>query len=197
MARVSFDPGNRVRGWQRRLENPSAALKQIGVLMVSESQRSFKEQRFGRDEWQPRRVPNVFGIIADFAQGKKSPPGRRFEDRPALRDTGRLTQSISYQLVNLNAVEVGTNLPYAVKLHAGGTVKSESINEQVQTLLAGWLKRGGKKWLPWLGWLTNPKMRGRQIEAKLPARPFVGITKETLIGVRDAIGVRIFETGAA
>jgi hypothetical protein len=79
--------------------------------MVAESQQSFRDQRFGSDAWEPRAPVNVFAIIADFHAGKKSPPQRRFESRPALRDTGRLAQSISWKLVGTDVVEVGSNLP--------------------------------------------------------------------------------------
>ena len=85
-------------GLDAALDNPQAALKQIGILMVAESQRAFKAQQFGAKKWDQRAPVNVFGIIADFTAGKTKPPNRRFDQRPALRDTGRLSSSIAYQV---------------------------------------------------------------------------------------------------
>lgn len=190
-----IEKGAKVERWEVNLDNPSAALRQVGVLMTAESQRAFKEHKLGDKVWEPRAPVNVFGIIADFAAGKKEPPARRFEQRPALRDTGRLAQSISYRLQGTSIVEVGSNLPYAGVQHAGGAVKSETITQDVRRLLYAWIKGKGRKWRGRLGWLLNKKFEGKQLEGKVPARPIVGITKQTIEDVKEVVGVKIMEAG--
>ena len=51
--RAVFDRGGKIRRMERKLDDPSSALRKVGVLMVGQSQRAFKEQRFGSDDWEP------------------------------------------------------------------------------------------------------------------------------------------------
>lgn len=190
---AEFERGAKFVRLERNLEKPDAALRQIGTLMVAESQQAFREQKHGKNPWDKRRVPNIMGIIADFHAGVRTPPARRFEARPALRDTGRLAGSIDYKLVADNVVEVGSNLPYAAVLHSGGTVESKPITEQVRTLLAEFLRGPGKAHRKSLGWILNPKFAGRTIRGKVPARPIVGITKQTIDDVLEVVAVKIME----
>lgn len=193
MARASFDKGDKVRRWEKRLDDPEPALKQIGIIMVAESQEAFRNQRFGKDAWRERRVPNVFGIIADFHKGSPKPPQRRFEKRPALHDTDRLAGSISFSIVSRDTVEAGSNLPYAGKHHRGTETESEPITAQVRRLLWAWLKGPGKQWKRALGWLLNRKFRDVRLTMQLPERRIVGITKQTMRDVKEAVGVKIME----
>lgn len=193
MSRREFDRGAKVRRVEKKLEDPKPALKKVGVLMVAESQRAFKQQSFGKSKWEPRKSPNVFGIIADFAAGKKKPPARRFESTPALRDTGRLAQSIAYALKGRDVVEVGSNLPYAGKHHRGTETESEKITPAVQRALWAWLKKKGKELRRSLGWLLNRKFTNQTLKTDLPERRLVGITKQTRKDVREAVGVEIME----
>lgn len=188
----AFDPGDKMRRWKTNLSNPHAALKQIGALMVAESQRAFKDQRFGSEEWEPRAPINVYGIIADFHAGKKSPPARRFEKRPALRDTGRLASSISFK-VSGDSVTVGSNLPYAAVHQKGGPIESMPINDQVREALWKWLKGKGKSYQRDLGWLLNKKFKDETLKGEVEARPFVGITKQLREDVKEVIGAEIME----
>ena len=190
-----FDPGDKVRRIQRNLEQPTEALTQIGALMVAESQAAFRNQRHGKSEWDARSPVNTLGIIADFHAGKKAPPARRFESRPALRDTGRLAASIAFKLATADTVEVGSTLPYAAVHHHGGVSESQPINDQVRRLLGAWLKRKGKPYRKRLGWLLNKKFAGETIKTRVPKRPIVGITQQTMEDVREAVGVRIMEAG--
>lgn len=189
---ADVDKGAKVERWERNLENPGAALRQVGAMMVSESQAAFRAQRLGDTEWDERRPINILGIIADFHEGKKDPPARRFERRPALRDTGRLASSIAFRLVGTEVVEVGSNLPYAALHHHGGTAESKPINQQVRTLLADFLRRR-KQYRKGLGWILNQKFEGKTIRQKVPARPIVGITKQTIADVQEAVAVKIME----
>ena len=191
---AEFEKGAKIERWERNLSNPQAALKQVGAMMVAESQRAFVNQKIGDKSWDARAPINVLGIIADFAAGKKTPPSRRFENRPALRDTGRLAASITFRVIGAgDVVEVGSNLPYAAVHHRGGTVESKPITEQVRTALNDFLKGKGKQYRKRLGWLLNRKFAGKTLKQKVPARPIVAITDQTIADTREAVGVRIFE----
>jgi len=187
------EKGAKIERIERQLDNPTRALKQIGAMMVAESQAAFRDQRFGGVGWPARKAPNVMGIIADFYEGKPAPPARRFEERPALRDTGRLAASIASRIVSSDTVEVGTNLPYAAALHFGGEVESKPINSAVRSALWNWLKGPGSRWKKRLGWLLNKKFAGRTLKTTVPARPFVGVTSQTMADISEAVGVRICE----
>jgi len=193
MARATFKKGAKVQRLEENLDNPMRALRQIGAIIVAESQLAFREQKHGDTPWRPRAVPNVFGIIGDFHEGKSRPPSRRFEARPALRDTGRLAASLSWRLVGKTIVEAGSNLEYAAVHMKGGKTKSKTITPNVQKLLGAWLKKQGKELRRRLGWLLNRKYRGKELEGKVPARPFVGLTRQTHKDVHEAIGVHIME----
>mgnify|MGYP005995993613 FL=1 len=194
MARATFEQGAKLKRIGNKLVDPSKALKQIGVMMVAESQASFKEQRFGRKAWRERSPINVFGIISDFAQGRRKPPARRFERRPALRDTGRLANSIAFA-VKGKVVEVGTTVPYASLHNFGGVSKSEKITLTVQQRIGKWLKKQSDDLQERLGWLLSDDAQDQQLEMRVPKRQFVGITIKTRKEIRQTIGVRIMEVG--
>lgn len=193
MVRAQFERGAKIRRMEKNLVRPTTALRQIGAIMVSESQRSFKSQGLQGDRWQGRSVPNVFGIISDFTNGAAAPPARRFQDRPALRDTGRLSGSISFQLVGDTSVDVGTNLPYAQVHQTGGEIESETITSDVQSRLSKWLKGRGKGWKDSLGWLLGARWTGEKLKSRVPERKFLGITRETEQAVQRLVGVSITE----
>lgn len=173
------------------IKEPTSIMRQIGALLVAESQEAFKKQKFGGEEWKSRGKINVMGIIADFAAGKSSPPARRFQSRPVLIDTGRLRQSITFKVKKSNEVVVGSNLPYAGVHQYGGETESEVITDAVQAALSKWLKSSGKAHKSKLGFLLSKKMRDQTIKAKLPARPFIGVTDQTIIDIADIIGVTL------
>lgn len=199
-----YQPGDKLLRIRQKLVDPTPALKQIGAVISAESQGAFKKQAFGGQKWEPRAPINVFGILADFAAGKKEPPARRFQDRPALRDTGRLGASIAWR-IDGDAVVIGTNLDYASAHQFGGEVKSATITAAMQTAMAAWIKRKGRgkteaavaraSMKRGLGWLLNKKFTGKQLVGKVPARPFVGITKQGARDIRKIIGVEILEVG--
>jgi phage gpG-like protein len=187
-----FDVGDKMRRWQANLDEPSAALEAIGAMMAADSQQAFKDQRFGGEPWPPRRVPSVMGVIADFAAGKKSPPARRFEGRPALVDTGALRRSITYE-TDGKTVSVGSNLPYADTHQTGGPTESETITKSVQDLLSKWLAKSGKPWERVFRKYTTKKWEGETIKGSVPARPFVGLTDETEADIAGVLGVHLME----
>ena len=90
-------------------------------------------------------------------------------------------------------VEVGTKVRYASVHQFGGDVESKPITKEVQRSLWRWLKGEKLERRRRLGWLLNPKFTGKTLKGSVPARPFVGITKDTRRAVRKIIGVEIME----
>ena len=201
---ATFDKGNRWRRWERHLESPQAALKQIGILMLAETQQAFRDQRLGDKEWPPRGggfgqyAVNLFGIISDFYT-RSEPLPRRFDRRPALIDTGRLRASFSHASgdgifrTGPSYVEVGTTVPYANVHQTGGKTESLPVTESVQRKLAKWLKGQNVALRRSLGWVLNRKFKGKTLEMEVPERPMIGITSQTIEDVGRMVGVHIFE----
>ena len=183
-------PGARISAIHRILRNHKPLLNQIGILMVAESQSAFKSQRWDGTPWRPRGKVNTFGILNDFAIGRTKPPSRRLQQQPALVDTGALRKSIAYRVVG-RVVKVGSALGYASLHQKGGKTKSVRVTQPIRERLAKWLKRQTKEVKGRLGWILNRRYMGMQIEGKVPARPFVGITAATRSNVKKAIGVTI------
>lgn len=188
-----LDPGDKIRRIEENLRNPRAALTQIGAIVLAEAQDAFKQQAWNGKAWKPRKVPNVFGIISDFYEGKTEPPARRFVDRPALRDTNRLASTLSWAVKNETTVEIGSNLPYASAHQFGKQVESKPITADVQSRLYEWLKKKGAQWKSKLGFLLNKKYRGQKLTTTVPKRQFVGLTKQTREDIYETIGVKIYE----
>jgi phage gpG-like protein len=194
MTQATFEKGARLERWEKNAADPRGPLKVIGAMIAAESQGAFRDQKHGRDKWEPRAPVNVFGILADLHEGGQ-PKARRFERRPALRDTGRLERSIAFALVGATAVEVGSNLDYAAVHHYGGTTESKPITPGVRRALWRWLKPKDRSLKARLGWLLNKKFKGETLTQEVPARPFVGLTEQLRRDVREELGLRIFEVG--
>lgn len=190
MAKVRIE--GRAKRMRERLNDPTPILKKIGALLVADSQQSFKSQRLGKIRWRRRSVPNVAGLVHDFAKGRKAPKPRRFNERPALMDTGALSRSISFDVQGTKSVVVGSRLKYA-KLHqTGGVSRTERITKEVQSRLADWLKTSsGKRWADRLGWLLNKKQTGKTHSIRIPRRPFLGLTTQTKRYIKKVIGVSV------
>ena len=156
--------------------------RQIVKLLRAASQRAFVDQRFGTSVWPPRypnqQIPpfaNVAGIVADFNRGMNA-PSRRFEKRPALRDTGemlnRLRGSASASFGDFE-VTYKSDVPYA-DTHQTGGKSTQPVSPQAKTMLKKLLKR-------------RPELRPRlrflltidELETEVNERPFIGVTEET------------------
>ena len=191
MVRATFEPGAQVSRWQKALENPARALKQIGVHMLASSQAAFRLQAWDGKPWPSRQVPNIAGVLLDLKHGE-NPQGHRFEGRPALKDTGNLVRSLAMR-VGPTFVEVGSRMQYAPRAHHGGPGLSETITKEMQDRLWEWLQTDGQLWKFDLGFLLNTKLRGDALEIKAKPRPFVGITEQTRADILEDIGLHVFE----
>ena len=186
----TFTPGVRITRMRKTLADPSSALRQVGALLVAESQQAFVDQKFGGKRWPARAPVNVYGILADLDGGRTSIPKRRFQTRPALKDTGRLAASISFAITRRDTVTVGSNLPYAGVHQKGGPVESVKITGTIRRRLAEWLKKNPRHAIG-LGWLLNRKFLGKRLKGEVPARPFVGLTPRLRRDIRDMVGAHV------
>lgn len=151
--RVHIDPDSAVTSALARLaldrHDKFALLDQIGITL-SENARL----RFG-DQVSPDGTPWKPSFRA-IAQGGET-----------LRDTGVLMASITHQLLSADAVEYGTNVPYATALHYGAEIKATN---------APYLRFK----IPGGGW-------ARKKSVTLPAREFLGLSNEDEEQVVDII----------
>lgn len=190
--------------------DPDRLLKRIGVVMLAGSQAAFANQRFGSVVW-PERYPNqgggeklnVAGAVKDLANGPNI-KSRRYDARPAGRDTGDLMGRLTAQ-VRGGLLEVGSDLPYAQRFHAGGESRL-TITPQIKRNLGIFLRRkrkaagreadrnggagrgprgGAPKTLEErrLGFL----FRVGELVTESPARPFAGITREMVGDIESLI----------
>ena len=113
-----------VKDMQKFLRNPRELLAMLGQDAVDMSIESIENQRFGTDgqPWQPRAVPNLAGIYSDINNGI-NPPKRRLDPTPALKDTGKLQQSFTWDVTTDTTVEWGTNRPNVEQLLNGGIIR--------------------------------------------------------------------------
>jgi phage gpG-like protein len=140
---LAFDEGDGLARLRRILEDPRVVLDQIGILIVKESGKAFREQKLGNYKWRPRKVPNMAGILSDAARGASKPKDQRFRPTPALIDTGLLARSIAHRLVGRDTVEVGVGgaaKTYADVHQVGGTTQTVPISQAVQERLWEWMK---------------------------------------------------------
>lgn len=142
-----FQPGARLRALAELLERPRGILDAIGGFIVKESGRAFREQRLGNVAWKPRINPNWPALLRDAEAGVGRPPQRRFQDRPALHDTGLLARSIAHRVVSATDVEVGVAgvaKRYGDLHQVGGEVESVTVTKAIQHRLWTWIKAARK-----------------------------------------------------
>jgi phage gpG-like protein len=179
----------------RTLDNPRQILVAIRQVLKAQSQRAFAEQKFGDIAW-PARYPhqkspklNIAGAVQDLATGARI-KARRFEDRPALLDTGILRRSIAAELKPNNEVEVGTKVPYAL-LHQAGGISRQPITPTIKANLETLLKYGASaKTKTGRAKKIDEKTMGlrrrlgflfgvSELATKINKRPFLGLTDQT------------------
>lgn len=160
-----------------RLMRPNDLLVGAGLYMKGVTQAAFRAQgRPGVPTWKDRDVPNVVGIIEDIKAGR-TPPERRWESRPANIDTGALRQSVTFEVVGTTTVQVGSWLPYASKVQAGGE-SSISIPDSLAGEIRRYIRsrRGGRRKA--LQLRLKKALRIGAFNFTKPPRPFLMVTKD-------------------
>jgi hypothetical protein len=174
----------------------------IGEIACNYAKDSFDRQAFGNQIW-PERYPkqqggkaNVAGILADFLNGKKNPPDRRFTSRPAGIDSGNLKRSlVPAKAVKATgfSVEIGSVQQNASAVQFGAT-STQHITQNAVKLLAdfmrksrGRIKKAKKVSQPItskdagiqrLGFLFGFAKKGKPLVTKSAPRPYLGINNE-------------------
>jgi len=157
---------------RQKSRDPRDLMNAIGVFLTGKIQGTFRSQGRGGQSWAPRSVPNKAGILADLAAGR-NPPERRFQDRPAAIDTGRLRGSISYR-VDGDTVTVGSTVAYASDVQRGGT-KTITVDKRA---LDAWIRSlsGDRKTAVRRAFSAIRKAGSYTVT--VPPRPFVFVTDE-------------------
>ena len=206
---------------REQLKDPSAPLadgkplmKQIGILGVAASQKAFRMQALGDIKWErryPKQAPpkfNIAGALMDWKGGRANPKPNRFQDRPALIDTGTMKDKLSYTVSGPLAVKWGSPQEYAALHQEGGEV-TIPYDDATAKRISEWLyKKAPQKGKMFTGVLrTNrqptghsgtkkrneyakhvrPLINSRVWEQNIIARPFVGVTLELELDINRTI----------
>lgn len=186
MAALKVDTkGTRVEALKRLADDARPILKHVGLHLVRATQRAFRDQKRVAP-WDPRRVPNIPGALQDLSTSS-SVKARRFQDRPALVDTGRLRSSMAYRFVTKTLIEFGTVVSYA-GLHQRGGVSEISTTAAMRTNLGRWLKKH-PEWEEDFGMFLSPIFApGRAIRFRVRKRVFVAYLPSDRAVVEKLIG---------
>jgi len=211
----------KIKALREQLKNPDAPLisgnglmKQIGILGVAASQKAFRVQALGDIKWEPRypnqKSPkfNIAGALMDWKSGRASPKNNRFQDRPALIDTGSMKDKLSYNVSGPLAVKWGSPQSYA-SLHQEGGEVSIPYDDATAKRIMEWLyKKPPQKKKMFTGVLRTNKVKtglsgttnrndyakhvrplifNRVWEQTIIARPFVGVTLELELDINRTI----------
>lgn len=192
---VSIDWGSRFTALLETASNPHRALKRVGVFFASKARQAFSSQGRPPESWPERAVPNVPGILQDFHGGGAKPKSRRFDARPAVRDTGLLQRSIKDEMTGPLEVVVGVSgdaHEYADKQQFGGESETLPVTEEFQEWLWTWLRSSeGSKWKKDLGYLLNRKFTGETLTWNVRPRPFLVILEQDLDDVAELAEIEI------
>lgn len=172
----------------KRSQDATRLFLRVGQLLVTASRNAFDQQAYAGKAWPARRTPNVMGVVRDLESGA-TVKDSRFSGRPALIDTGELKRSIGWSLLGAKAVRVTATAPYA-GLHNNGGTSSRAVSATVKSNLSIFLKsRPDKRGV--LGFL----FRRGSVSARVPARPFMGITPLLQAQVNSATKDFILQRG--
>lgn len=184
---------------QAVLRNPERILNQIGIKLLADAQKAFRNEEFDGEKW-PARYPgqkppyvNIAGLIADFIAGKTKPPARRFQNRPAGVDTKQTKNSLTVgRAISVDplSVTVSSNTDGAIAMSTGGTTVQQ-ITKQVKERLAAWMRTAKRRIkrrqgdnrpirdedsaAARLGWLFSKK----SLVTKSAVRPFLGLSRKS------------------
>lgn len=181
---VTFDADGGVTFGSPEIRRSRLAREAVGVELVASSRRAFDQQR-GPDGsvWRARAVPNVAGMVQDFARGRAEPKASRLVGRPALVDTGRLRRSVGYRL-EAGRVIPAVGVDYGPKLGEGG--ESEiTITPAVRRAAIRWLDRRDQDDV--VDGRLRSAVRRDVVVIQFPARPFVGADEQAKTNIRTIV----------
>lgn len=141
-----------------------SVLEALGRLALDRADKTALLGLMGTEVAENTRLRFLDGVAPDGTPWVPSIRART-QGGETMRDTGRLMNSITHA-VSGDSVEIGTNVPYALPLHFGATIRA--VNGPYLRFPVGG------------GWATVK-------EVELPARPFIGITDEDAEGISSII----------
>ena len=190
-----------------KIKNLEPVLKTIGKEMEIESHRAFlnTEQKFGSFDWPPRYggIPfpakiNYAGALQDLTDGPKV-QNRRFNDRPALKDSGLLSKSIQHEVLDNSRVRVGVTGPaaqYAGKQQWGLESTQDIPDSAIDKLDKQIDKESDEERLDGLHALRARLVRdGSVLTTEVQQRPFLGVTDEMQVEIPRILS-KYFDGGA-
>lgn len=147
---------------------PQGLLLRLAATTLAFSEKAFKQQKYGSEDWKPRypnQTPpkiNVVGAIKDL-MGDGEVKSRRFQDRPALTDTGELKRHLDFDVFT-NEFDITNNLPYAPLQQEGGesTIQLNQEFTKKDGKLSKFLKKN-PQYSPKLGFLFNKVNRMKEL----------------------------------
>ena len=188
----SFRRGSRLEAVRAHAQSPRALLKAAGAVVEAGADEAFRDQGRPPGSWPERMVPNIAGIIVDLSGPSEAPKARRFEGRPAVHDTNRLSQDISTDVTGPRTAETGSGLPYSGTQNYGGESETLPMTPKFQRKLWRWLKTpAGEPWKGELGWMLNKKFTNQTITINVQARPFLEVTPEDVDEMAENLGAII------
>jgi len=171
-----------------KIKDLEPVLTEIGTEMMIESRRAFKAQKFGDFDWPPRYggIPfpakiNYAGALQDLTDGPRV-KDRRFNDYPALKDSGLLGRSINFQVMGKDSVRVGVTGPaakYAGNQQWGIESTQDIPGDAIDKLDEQIDDETNEERLDGLHALRARLERdGSVLTTKVQQRPFLGVTDE-------------------
>lgn len=148
----------RLREISARVSNMSPIMKAIGERVVEQTRRRFEKGGPAPDgtPWAKPKTPNPKRIRT-------------------LTVSGQLRDSIRFQMINANEVAIGTNKVYAAIHQFGGEITQGARSELFQR---NRYVRGPKKGSFKKGSVAGRGLTFKGREINIPARPFLGLSKQ-------------------
>ena len=191
---------------REELDDPKDVLKQIGALIVTQTQRTFTNQRSPSGKPWLERYPsqdgpklNVAGALSDFNKGATTLGSKRFKGRPALVNTGKLKSewnskaertTIKSKYVVVVGVSEGV-APYASRMQEG-TASTQDITSTGKKSIYAFIKankknKKGEAVSEHMGWMLNKYTKPTTLETTPVARVFLEIVPETERKIKRAV----------
>lgn len=180
------------------MADPQRVLRIVGGVAVARSARCFIEQQAPDGTPWPARYPNqtgdflnIAGAIEDLRSGTRI-KARRYQNRPAGRDTGDLAGRVNYEVAG-NSLHVGSDVPYADRFHYGGQ-STQAISAIVRDNLRQMLRRkrrsrrrSGQGGRSVEEMRLGPLFRAQTWTTDSPARPFVGLSRQDMTDLQQLL----------
>tara|TARA_R100000808_G_scaffold6010_1_gene18028 strand:- start:8818 stop:9528 length:711 start_codon:yes stop_codon:yes gene_type:complete len=188
---------------QKILQNPRIVLKQIGRLLVDQTQRAFRNQATPAGEKWKARYPNqdsqflnVAGALSDFNSGRAEPKPIRFQNKPVLKNTGNLKNYWNAVTKENNQIEgkfkvvvgvTGKIAGYASRMQYGGESEMD-ITPEGKSRLYLYLYPDGKRGRKTakretvtarMGWMLNKYKKPTKLMTDVVPRTFLDIVPTT------------------